>query len=137
MSSSLQTVLEQPLRFSTGAFQATESGGDGRSAVLLREVSLIDSGMTPQSATLMAVATDHADGAGPERAERALERFQAAVVDGTQTDMAARLKSSAWTLARLPRKPPCEIFNTTNIEKISATQPLRLSTRMPLKRSRK
>lgn len=94
MSSSLQTVLEQPLRFSTGAFQATESGGDGRSAVLLREVSLIDSGMTPQSATLMAVATDHADGAGSERAERALERFQAAVVDGTQTDMAARLKSA-------------------------------------------
>ncbi len=94
MSSSLQTVLEQPLRFSTGAFQSTEPTGNGQSAVLLREVSLIDSGMTPQSATLMAVATDHADGAGPERAQLALERFQAAVVDGTQTDMAARLKSA-------------------------------------------
>lgn len=94
MSSSLQTVLEQPLRFSTGAFQATESTNDGRSAVLLREVSLIDSGMTPQSATLMAVATDHAEGSGPERAQRALERFQTSVVEGTQTDMAARLKSA-------------------------------------------
>jgi hypothetical protein len=94
LSSSLQTVLEQPLRFSTGAFQSTEPTGNGQSAVLLREVSLIDSGMTPQSATLMAVATDHADGAGPERAQLALERFQAAVVDGTQTDMAARLKSA-------------------------------------------
>jgi hypothetical protein len=94
LSSSLQTVLEQPLRFSTGAFQSTEPTGNGQSAVLLREVSLIDSGMTPQSATLMAVATDHADGVGPERAQLALERFQAAVVDGTQTDMAARLKSA-------------------------------------------
>lgn len=94
MSSSLQAVLEQPLRFSTGAFQAVDSSVEGRSAVLLREVSLIDSGMTPQPATLMAVATDHADGAGTNRAERALERFQAAVVDGTQTDMAARLKSA-------------------------------------------
>ncbi|HET9660588.1 MAG TPA: hypothetical protein VFP05_09690 [Thermomicrobiales bacterium] len=94
MSSSLQTVLEQPLRFSTGAFQAIESTNDGRSAVLLREVSLIDSGMTPQPATLMAVATDRAEGAGPERAERALERFQTSVVEGTQTDMAARLKSA-------------------------------------------
>jgi hypothetical protein len=94
LSSSLQTILEQPLRFSTGAFQSTEPTGNGQSAVLLREVSLIDSGMTPQSATLMAVATDHADGVGPERAQLALERFQAAVVDGTQTDMAARLKSA-------------------------------------------
>ncbi len=94
MSSSLQTVLEQPLRFSTGAFQAIESTNDGRSAVLLREVSLIDSGMTPQPATLMAVATDRAEGAGPGRAERALERFQTSVVEGTQTDMAARLKSA-------------------------------------------
>jgi hypothetical protein len=94
LSSSLQTVLEQPLRFSTGAFQSTEPTGNGQSAVLLREVSLIDSGMTPQSATLMAVATDHADGVGPERAQLALERFQAAVGDGTQTDMAARLKSA-------------------------------------------
>jgi hypothetical protein len=94
LSSSLQTVLEQPLRFSTGAFQATTGADEGRSAVLLREVSLIDSGTTPQSATLMAVATDHAEGVGSDRAERALERFQLAVVDGTQTDMAARLKSA-------------------------------------------
>lgn len=93
MSSSLQVVVEQPLRFSTGAYQA--SGEDaGRSAVLLREIALIDAGMTPQPATLMAVATDHAEGAGSERAEKALNTFQAAVVDGTQTDMAARLKSA-------------------------------------------
>jgi hypothetical protein len=93
VSSSLQMAVEQPLRFSTGAFQP-EEGGDGRSAVLLREITLIDSGMTPQPATLMAVATDHADGAGSQRAARALESFQIAVVDGTQTDMAARLKSA-------------------------------------------
>lgn len=92
LSSSLQMVLELPLRFSTGSFQASESAGDGRSAVLLREISLIDSGMTPQPATLMAIATDHAGGAGTERAELAVQRFQSAVVDGTQTDMAARLK---------------------------------------------
>jgi len=42
----------------------------------------------------MAVATDHVEGAGPERAERALERFQTAVAEGTQTDMAARLKAA-------------------------------------------
>ena len=94
MSSSLQSVLEQPLRFSTGAFQSTDSTSVGRSAVLLREVSLIDSGSAPQPATLMAVATDHAEGAGSGRAERAIERFQNAIVDGTQTDMAARLKSA-------------------------------------------
>jgi hypothetical protein len=94
LSSSLQTVLEAPLRFSTGAFQSTEPGAEGRSAVLLREVTLIDSGSAPQPATLMAVATDHSDGVGTDRAERALERFQSAVVDGTQTDMAARLKSA-------------------------------------------
>lgn len=93
MSSSLQMVVEQPLRFSTGAFESAEDNAS-RSAVLLREISLIDSGMTPQSATLMAVATDHADGAGNDRAERALESFQTAVIDGTQTDMAARLKSA-------------------------------------------
>ena len=93
LSSSLQTVLELPLRFSTGAFQAADSN-EGQSAVLLREVSLIDSGMTPQTATLMAIATDHEGGVGSARAERALERFQVAVVDGTQTDMAARLKSA-------------------------------------------
>lgn len=94
MSSSLQTTLDQPLRFSTGAYQASDSSSSGRSAVLLREVSLIDSGSAPQPATLMAVATDHAEGAGSERAERAIERFQSVVVDGTQTDMAARLKSA-------------------------------------------
>jgi hypothetical protein len=94
LSSSLQTVLEQPLRFSTGAFQSTDSTSESRAAVLLREVSLIDSGSAPQPATLMAVATDHAEGAGSERAERAIERFQNAIVDGTQTDMAARLKSA-------------------------------------------
>ncbi len=93
MSSSLQMVVEQPLRFSTDAFQASDTAVS-HSAVLLREISLIDAGMTPQSATLMAVATDHADGAGSERAERALQMFQSAVVDGTQTDMAARLKSA-------------------------------------------
>ncbi len=93
MSSSLQMVVEQPLRFSTGAFHGSRAAA-GRSAVLLREISLIDAGMTPQAATLMAVATDHADGAGSERAERAINTFQAAVIDGTQTDMAARLKSA-------------------------------------------
>lgn len=93
MSSSLQLVVEQPLRFSTGAFEAS-ADSTGRSAVLLREISLLDSGMTPQPATLMAVATDHADGAGNARAERAIASFQTAVVDGTQTDMAARLKSA-------------------------------------------
>ncbi len=93
MSSSLQLVVEQPLRFSTGAFHAN-SENVNRSAVLLREILLIDAGMTPQPATLMAIATDHADGAGNARAERALESFQSAVVDGTQTDMAARLKGA-------------------------------------------
>lgn len=93
MSSTLQLVVEPPLRFSTGAFQ-TNGESVGRSAVLLREISLLDSGMTPQPATLMAVATDHTDGAGNARAERAIQSFQAAVVDGTQTDMAARLKSA-------------------------------------------
>lgn len=86
-------VVEQPLRFSTGAFQASDELA-GSSAVLLREIALIDAGMTPQPATLMAVATDHAEGAGSGRAERALESLQSAVVDGTQTDMAARLKSA-------------------------------------------
>jgi hypothetical protein len=86
-------VVEQPLRFSTGAFQANSESAS-RSAVLLREISLIDAGMTPQAATLMAIATDHADGVGNARAEQALESFQSAVVDGTQTDMAARLKSA-------------------------------------------
>ncbi len=94
LSNSLQPVLEQPLRFSTGAYRSPDTLEGGRSAVLLREVMLLDSGTTPQTATLMAVATDHAAGAGAQRAERALERFQSAVVDGTQTDMAARLKSA-------------------------------------------
>lgn len=94
LSHSLQPVLEQPLRFSTGAFQAADTATTGRSAVLLREVNLLDSGTTPQAATIMAVATDHAVGAGTERAERAVERFQTAVADGTQTDMAARLKAA-------------------------------------------
>lgn len=93
MSSSLQLVVEQPLRFSTGAYEAGGVAAE-RSALLLREISLIDSGMTPQPATLMAVATDHAPGTGSERAMRALESFQIAVTDGTQTDMAARLKSA-------------------------------------------
>ncbi len=93
MSSSLQLVVEQPLRFSTGAFQASDEFSRN-SAVLLREISLIDAGMTPQPATIMAIATDHADGAGSTRAERALETFQSSVIDGTQTDMAARLKSA-------------------------------------------
>jgi hypothetical protein len=93
VSSSLQLVVEQPLRFSTGAFEADKNASEG-SALILREISLIDSGMTPQSATLMAVATDHAGGAGSQRAVRALESFQTAVIDGTQTDMAARLKSA-------------------------------------------
>ena len=94
LSNSLQPVLEQPLRFSTGAYKSVAANAEGRAAVLLREVSLLDSGTTPQSATLMAVATDHAAEAGTDRAERALERFRIAVVDGTQTDMAARLKSA-------------------------------------------
>ena len=72
MSSSLQLVVEQPLRFSTDAFQASDSG-TAQSAVLLTDISLIDAGMTAQPATLMAVATDHAEGAGSERAARALE----------------------------------------------------------------
>ncbi len=93
MSSSLQLVVEQPLRFSTDAFRASDLG-TAQSAVLLGEISLIDAGMTAQPATLMAVATDHAEGAGSERAERALESFRTAVIDGTQTDMAARLKSA-------------------------------------------
>ena len=93
MSSSLQLVVEQPLRFNTDAFQAGDTG-TAHSAVLLREISLIDAGMTAQPATLMAVATDHDEGAGSERAVRALESFEGAVVDGTQTDMAARLKSA-------------------------------------------
>lgn len=91
MSSSLQMVVEQPLRFNTGTYQTEPDPGAG-SAVLLREISLIDAGMTPQAATLMAVATDHTEGAGGERVARALESFESAVVDGTQTDMAARLK---------------------------------------------
>lgn len=94
LSNTLQPVLEQPLRFSTGAYQGTAPSSEQRAAVLLREVSLLDSGTTPQQATLMAVATDHAAGGGSDRAERALERFRSAVVDGTQTDMAARLKSA-------------------------------------------
>jgi len=94
LSNSLQAVVEPPLRFSTGAYLAAQAEDDGRSAVLLREIALLDSGTTPISATVMAVATDHAAGAGSDRAERALERFQSAVADGTQTDMAARLKSA-------------------------------------------
>ncbi len=94
MSNSLQAVIEPPLRFSTGAYQAAQAGNDGRSAVLLREIALLDSGTTPISATVMAVATDHGAGSGSDRAERAVERFQSAVADGTQTDMAARLKSA-------------------------------------------
>ncbi len=93
MSSSLQLVVEQPLRFNTDTFEASESD-TAQSVVLLREISLIDSGTTAQPATLMAVATDHAEGAGNERASRALQSFETAVVDGTQTDMAARLKSA-------------------------------------------
>ena len=60
----------------------------------MREVTLIDSGSAPVPAMLMAVATDRTEGAGNERALRAIERFQAAIVDGTQTDMAARLKAA-------------------------------------------
>lgn len=93
MASSLQTTVEVPLRFSTGAIQP-DSTDEQRSAVLLKEITLLDSGSAPLPATLMAVATDHAAGSGNVRAQRAVERFQNAVVDGTQTDMAARLKSA-------------------------------------------
>ncbi|MCO5221234.1 MAG: hypothetical protein M9947_06565 [Thermomicrobiales bacterium] len=94
MSSSLQMVVEQPLRFSTAAYQTNPADTAGRSAVLLREISLLDSGSTPLPATIMAVATDHTEGNGNDRAQRVLDRFQSAVVDGTQTDMAARLKAA-------------------------------------------
>jgi len=94
LSNSQQVVVEPSLRFSTGAFQGAQAENDGRSAILLREIALLDSGTTPVPATLMAVATDHATDSGSDRAARALERFQTAVADGTQTDMAARLKSA-------------------------------------------
>jgi hypothetical protein len=93
LANSLQTTVEQPLRFSTGAVQPSDPVGT-RTAVLVREVTLIDSGTAPTPATLMAVATDHAEGTGNQRAQRALDQLQSAVVDGTQTDMAARLKSA-------------------------------------------
>lgn len=102
-------VVEQPLRFSTGAYEASGEASD-RTAVLLREFSLLDSGMTPQAATLMAVATDHSEDAGKERAQLALESFQSAVVEGTQTDMAARLKSAFRTAnARVYAADPGEV----------------------------
>lgn len=93
MASSLQTTVEQPLKFSTGAITSSDESGS-RSAVLLCEVNLIDSGSAPLPAVLMAVATDHSENGGNKRALRAIERLQTAVVDGTQTDMAARLKSA-------------------------------------------
>ncbi len=104
MSSSLQLVVEQPLRFNTDTFESSEADTP-QSVVLLREISLIDSGTTAQPATLMAVATDHAEGAGNERASRALQSFETAVVDGTQTDMAARLKNAF-------RSANAEVFGT-------------------------
>lgn len=91
MTSSLQPVVEQPLRFSTGAFQAVESATESRTAVLLREVTLPEVKGPATRATVMAVAMEHGDTGG---ADRALDRFQKAVAEGTQPDVAARLKSA-------------------------------------------
>lgn len=91
MTTSLQTTIEQPLTFSTRAVQS-DAIGEADLAVLVSEVSLIDSGSAPVAATIMAVATDTAADADGTRAQQAIDRFQAAVIEGTQTDMAARLK---------------------------------------------
>lgn len=94
MASALPATLETPLTFRTELLQA-RNDGQSHSAVLSREIRLLDSGSTPISATLMAVATDHSsDSAGDLRAQRAIEEFERAIVEGTQTDMAARLKAA-------------------------------------------